>query len=198
MKVYRISVCMVSEVHSQVIPVVRAGGDREIADQLHRASRSVALNIAKGLGLLPGKRQRNHFQIALGSARESRACIELGLATKALKKGARVERALDRVDHICAILWKLTRRRVASENAKTRRAARPAGLFAGASDSASGCRIRLAQIGSRMSARGVGIGVGGGVGSRSRLAGSKSESTPTLTPTPTPILLSSSVPSVAP
>ena len=87
--------------------------DAELAQQLHRAARSVALNVSEGLGLLAGKRQRNHFQIALGSARESKARIELGLATKALKKSARVERALDRVDHICAILWKLTRRRIA-------------------------------------------------------------------------------------
>jgi len=112
MKVYRISVCMVSEVHSQVIPVVRAGGDREIADQLHRASRSVALNIAKGLGLLPGKRQRNHFQIALGSARETMACIDIGVATGLLDARS-IAAVMDRVDHVCAMLWKLTRRQVA-------------------------------------------------------------------------------------
>jgi len=111
-KVYRISVCMVSEVHRQVVPVVRAGGDREIADQLHRASRSVALNVAEGLGLLPGKRQRNHFQIALGSARETMACIDIAVATGLLEAES-VAAVVDRVDHVCAMLWKLTRRQVA-------------------------------------------------------------------------------------
>ena len=112
MKIYSLSLDMVSAVHEDVMPMLSAQ-DAELAQQLHRAARSVALNVSEGLGLLPGKRQRNHFQIALGSARESKACIELGLATKAVDDGDAVERALDRVDHICAILWKLTRRRVA-------------------------------------------------------------------------------------
>jgi len=112
MTIYSLSLDMVSAVHEGVMPALEAR-DRELADQLHRAARSVALNVSEGLGLLGGKRQRNHFQIALGSARESKACIELGLATKALPKNARVDRALDRLDHICAILWKLTRRRAA-------------------------------------------------------------------------------------
>ena len=112
MKIYSLSLDMVSAVHEDVMPYLEIR-DRELAGQLHRAARSVALNVAEGLGLLPGKRQRSHFQIALGSARESKACIELGLATNAVDDGEAVERALDRVDHICAILWKLTRRRVA-------------------------------------------------------------------------------------
>jgi len=112
MKIYSLSLDMVAAVHEDVMPMLSAH-DSELAEQLHRAVRSVALNVSEALGLLAGKRQRNHFQIALGSARESTACIELGLATRALKKGVRVDRALDRLDHVCAILWKLTRRQVA-------------------------------------------------------------------------------------
>ena len=112
MKIYSLSLDMVAAVHEDVMPELEAR-DRELASQLHRAARSVALNVSEGLGLLGGKRQRHHFQIALGSARESKACIELGLATKALEESQVVERALDRLDHVCAILWKLTRRRVA-------------------------------------------------------------------------------------
>ena len=108
MKVDRVSLCMVGEVHRQVLPAVRRGGDREIADQLHRSSRSVALNVAEALGLLPGKRQRNHFQIALGSARETMACIDIAVATGLLELDA-VAAVVDRVDHVCAMLWKLTR-----------------------------------------------------------------------------------------
>jgi four helix bundle protein len=114
MKVYRVSVAMVRGIHTHVMPGIRAGGDREIAGQLHRASRSVALNVAEALGLLPGKRQRNHFQIALGSARESMACIELAVATGLIdERDPHVVRVADRVDHVCAMLWKLTRRRAA-------------------------------------------------------------------------------------
>ena len=113
MRVYRVSVAMVRGIQQHVMPSIR-GGDREIADQLHRASRSVALDIADGLGLLPGKRQRNHFQIALGSARESMACIELAVATGLLDESdGDVAQVVDRVDHVSAMLWKLTRRRAA-------------------------------------------------------------------------------------
>ena len=112
MKVYRVALQMVSDVHQSVLPGVRAGGDREIADQLHRASRSVALNVAEGLGLLPGKRQRNHFAIALGSARETMACIDIALATGLVEERS-VAAVADRVDHVCAMLWKLTRRNAA-------------------------------------------------------------------------------------
>ncbi|MBO6934659.1 MAG: four helix bundle protein [Deltaproteobacteria bacterium] len=112
MKIYSLALDAVSAVHEDVSPML-ARHDAELANQLHRAIRSVALNVSEGLGLLAGKRQRNHFQIALGSARESKTCIELGLATRALKRNARVERALDRLDHVCAILWKLTRRQIA-------------------------------------------------------------------------------------
>ncbi|MBO6933456.1 MAG: four helix bundle protein [Deltaproteobacteria bacterium] len=112
MQIYSLALDAVSAVHEDVSPML-ARHDAELANQLHRAIRSVALNVSEGLGLLGGKRQRSHFQIALGSARESKTCIELGLATRALKRSARVEQALDRLDHVCAILWKLTRRHVA-------------------------------------------------------------------------------------
>jgi len=111
MKVYRVSIAMVRGIQQHVMPGIRRGGDREIADQLHRASRSVALNVAEALGLLAGKRQRNHFQIALGSARESMACIELAVATGLLdEQDPALGQVVDRVDHVCAMLWKLTRR----------------------------------------------------------------------------------------
>jgi len=112
MKVYRVALQMVSDVHTSVLPGIRAGGDGEIADQLHRASRSVALNIAEGFGLLPGKRQRNHFKIALGSARETMACIDIAVATGLIDEQS-VAPVVDRVDHVCAMLWKLARRNAA-------------------------------------------------------------------------------------
>jgi len=107
MNIYPISVAMVRSVHSQVMPAIR--GDRELSGQLHRACRSVVLNIAEGLGVDRGKRRDQHFRIALGSARESMACIDLALATGLVGERS-VADAVDRVDHVCAILWKLTRR----------------------------------------------------------------------------------------
>ena len=111
MKLQSLCVAMVREVHSSVMPALRAG-DAEIADQLHRSARSAALNVSEGFGLLPGKRQRNHFRIALGSAREAMMCVELAVATGVIEE-AQVAAAVDRIDHVCAILFKLVRVRAA-------------------------------------------------------------------------------------
>ena len=110
MKVYEVSVSMVQVIHEQVVPFVRR--ERELLDQLHRASRSVVLNIAEGLGVGRGKRRDQHFRIALGSAREAMAVIDLAVATGLVPKES-VAAAADRVDHVCAMLWKLTRHRAA-------------------------------------------------------------------------------------
>jgi four helix bundle protein len=105
MKVYRVSVSMVQAVHAQVAPGVRR--DRELGDQVHRASRSVVLNVAEGIGVGRGKRRDQHFRIALGSAREVMAVIDLAVATGLLRRGD-IAGARDRIDHVCAMLWKLT------------------------------------------------------------------------------------------
>jgi len=107
MKVYQVSVSMVQVVHSEVAPRIRS--DRELDDQLHRAARSVVLNVAEGVGVGRGKRRDQHFRIALGSAREVMAVIDLAVATGLVRK-EHVAAAVDRVDHVCAMLWKLTRR----------------------------------------------------------------------------------------
>ena len=64
MKIYSLALDAVSAVHEDVSPML-AAHDAELANHLHRAIRSVALNVSEGLGLLGGKRQRHHFQIAL-------------------------------------------------------------------------------------------------------------------------------------
>ena len=106
MKVYEVSVSMVQVIHEEVVPFVRR--DRELLDQLHRASRSVVLNIAEGLGVGRGKRRDQHFRTALGSAREAMAVIDLAVATGLTGKDT-VASATDCIDHVCAMLWKLTR-----------------------------------------------------------------------------------------
>ena len=104
MLVYRNSIELVRIVHREVVPALRRAGDRELADQLHRAVRSVVLNIAER-----GKRRGSHFSIALGSARETHACLELGAALGMLPESLALDALLDRSDHIQAMLWKLSR-----------------------------------------------------------------------------------------
>ncbi|MAQ18982.1 MAG: hypothetical protein CMN30_29815 [Sandaracinus sp.] len=107
MRVQTVSVQMVREVQT-VVAALKAAGDGELAQQLHRASRSVVLNIAEGLAFPRGARQANHLRLALGSARESAACMELAVVTGVLG-GDEVEALADRVDYVCRMLFLLLR-----------------------------------------------------------------------------------------
>ena len=72
--VYEYSLELVRELRGVVVQLEQR--DRNLADQLRRAATSVVLNIAEGDGL-NGKRRVNHFVIALGSAKEVNACLDL-------------------------------------------------------------------------------------------------------------------------
>ena len=78
MIVYRKALELVTQVQSVVMPVLRRR-DPALAEQLHRAVRSVPLNIAEAKPQR-GKRQGSHFSIALGSNREVDACLDLTVA----------------------------------------------------------------------------------------------------------------------
>ena len=68
-------------VYSVALGVARwaaaVGTRRTLKDQLVRAADSVVLNIAEAAGLPPGDGRRHHFRIALGSAAEVAAAIDL-------------------------------------------------------------------------------------------------------------------------
>jgi four helix bundle protein len=53
--------------------------DRDLARQLRRAASSVALNLGEGSGSHGGTR-RERYRNALGSARETGACLDVALA----------------------------------------------------------------------------------------------------------------------
>ena len=62
-------------------PAVRAleAHDKALAQQIKNAASSVVLNIAEGSGNRGGTR-RARYDSALGSARETRACLDVGAA----------------------------------------------------------------------------------------------------------------------
>jgi four helix bundle protein len=53
--------------------------DADLARQLRRASASVALNLSEGSGSAGGNRTQR-YRTALGSARESAACLDVAIA----------------------------------------------------------------------------------------------------------------------
>ena len=77
--------------------------DRDLARQLRRAAASVALNVSEGSGSRAGTR-RERYCNALGSARETGACLDVA---EALEYLAGVDATLrDRLDHVRATLVK--------------------------------------------------------------------------------------------
>jgi four helix bundle protein len=81
--------------------------NRGLADQLDRASCSIVLNVAEGNYSQKANRPARYFN-ALGSAGESRACLQLARARYGIDVDAK---AWDQLDHVIAVLFKLTRKK---------------------------------------------------------------------------------------
>lgn len=78
--------------------------DRDLARQLRRSSASIALNLAEGMYSRGGNRTARYHS-ALGSARETLACLEVADAFGYI---ARDHVALrDSIDHVIATLVRL-------------------------------------------------------------------------------------------
>lgn len=85
---------------------VVARRDGSLADQMRRAMASVVLNLSEGSGSQGGICRARYFT-ALGSAREVRAALRVAVAFGYVAQiDGRLE---DRLDHVCAVLWRLTR-----------------------------------------------------------------------------------------
>jgi four helix bundle protein len=93
------------ELLAPVMPLIQRR-DPSLASQLRRAASSIALNIAESEYSDPGNRRARLFTAA-GSANESRTALKVAVAWGYLRP-ERATETLDRLDHVLAILWKLT------------------------------------------------------------------------------------------
>ena len=80
--------------------------DRDLARQLRRCSSSVALNLAEGM-YSRGKNRGARYHNALGSARETLACMEVAVVCSYVQQD---ERLHDQLDRVVATLVKLVAR----------------------------------------------------------------------------------------
>ena len=80
--------------------------DPDLENQMRRAAASMALNTSES-SYSRGRNAQARFHTALGSARETLACVEVGVALGYLP-GVRAD-VLQRMQHILGTLTKLTR-----------------------------------------------------------------------------------------
>jgi four helix bundle protein len=94
----------------QTLPAVRRvidrirSYDRNLADQLRRSATSIALNLAEADGNQAGHR-RNRLHTAMGSLRETRTALQIGVAFGYVNK--EVVDGIDRdLDQVAAMTWR--------------------------------------------------------------------------------------------
>ncbi len=104
---YNVSIDLIRALQP-IIPSVRRFNS-DIADQLHRAATSIALNLAEGRRRKAGN-QRRSFEIAHGEASEVRACLDV---VEAWGWIVDAELPLQTLDRLLALLWRLTNGRAA-------------------------------------------------------------------------------------
>jgi four helix bundle protein len=78
--------------------------DRDLARQLRRCASSIALNVSEGSGSRAGTR-RERYQNALGSARETGACLDVAVALGYVQEID--QETLAKLDHVRATLFRV-------------------------------------------------------------------------------------------
>jgi four helix bundle protein len=102
--VYTEIITVLHELRGSIETIERRDGD--LGRQMRRAASSVALNAGEGQGSR-GRNQQARFATALGSMRETKACLDVAMAfgyVDDVDAGA-----LKRIDRICGMLYRLSR-----------------------------------------------------------------------------------------
>ena len=95
------------QIVDEVTKVVRRiRGDAELAKQMRNATQSLSNNIGEGAGRF-GRDRVLLFSYAYGSGRELRRQLKFAVAFGHVT-AEELERVHERLDHLLAILWKLT------------------------------------------------------------------------------------------
>jgi len=104
LRIYSDSLHVLEMLTKVIATIERHDGD--LARQLRRAGASVTLNIAEG-SYARGRNRKALYSVALGSAKEVRACLDVA---KALRYLAAIDDAIAaRLNVVCAVLYRLTR-----------------------------------------------------------------------------------------
>ena len=100
--IYADSLVMLEKLNIEIAAIERHDGD--LARQLRRAAASVTLNIAEGSY---ARNRKALYSVALGSAKEVRACLDVAKASRYL---AGIDESIAaKLNVICGVLYRLTR-----------------------------------------------------------------------------------------
>ena len=102
LRIYATALSVIGRLRPVIALIERRDGD--LARQLRRALASVALNISEG-SYSRGRNKPALFQVALGSAKESRACLDVAIALGYLEDVEPV--VLEELSAVCAVLYRL-------------------------------------------------------------------------------------------
>jgi four helix bundle protein len=102
LRIYVIALGVLTDLRAVIEAIERR--DADLARQIRRASSSVVLNIAEGDGSR-GKNRTVRYHTALGSTRETLACIRVGIALGYIDEPN--ADLFDRIDRIAATLFRL-------------------------------------------------------------------------------------------
>ena len=104
LRIYETMLEMVREARPKIKAIAKR--DASLGDQIRRALQSVVLNTAEGMGSR-GKNQQVRYASALGSMRETVACVEVAEALGYVEKPSPV--VAERFRHVIGTLTKLAR-----------------------------------------------------------------------------------------
>jgi four helix bundle protein len=104
LRIYEDALVMLESLTLHIATIERH--DSDLARQLRRASASVVLNIAEG-SYVRGRNRKALYSVALGSAKEVRACLDVAKAFRYL--AAIDESIAAKLAVICGVPFRLTR-----------------------------------------------------------------------------------------
>ena len=103
LKIYDTALSMLSILRPIIAEIERC--DSDLARQLRRAASSIVLNVAEG-SYARGRNRAALYQVALGSAKETKACLDVSLALGYLESVDGT--VMSSLSDICGVLYRLT------------------------------------------------------------------------------------------
>ena len=102
LRIYETVLSVITLLRPVILSIERR--DSDLARQLRRACSSVALNVSEG-SYARGRNRAALYQVALGSAKESKACIDVAIALGYIESVDR--EILAGLSSVCAVLYRL-------------------------------------------------------------------------------------------